>query len=149
MIQDIDIIVNLDNLELLKESKNIIGEIYFKVGDCYFPQYRWTDFAIVILYWWIEAITKTVKSSKKTSCEMLFMDGPFEIKVRKYDNNTTLLKFIHDGKVELKVNCNLKKLLSSIVSVSKNVINELDKRNWVTYDSEKLKKKVKKYRGTI
>src|SRR5437762_807203 len=59
----------------------VFGPIHLQVQDTIFPNTSWTDFAVIILHWWLEAITR---SGLQTSTDRLaFMDGPYEFDLHK------------------------------------------------------------------
>jgi hypothetical protein len=67
----------------LRTSGSIVGTIFFRVQDRPFPADDWSDFPIVVLGWWLEAVTSLY--SGRDSCEFEFMDGPYSVVVSKID----------------------------------------------------------------
>ena len=97
----VEVIIDEDRFEMLQLSRNIIGGIYFKVEDEFFPQKEWSDFAVVILAWWIESIIRGSKSKINSSCELLFMDGPYSVRGTKINNDILEMEFIERDEVVL------------------------------------------------
>ena len=54
---------------------SVVGNIFFKLNGAFFPDYRWSDFPVPILSWWVEAVLHLISGDKKEE-ELLFMDGP-------------------------------------------------------------------------
>ena len=118
----IDLIINPNSVRVSKSeiSTQIFGEIYFQIGDSFFPEEKWDDFAVIILGWWLK---EACNIRSKRVVQFLFMDGPFYFEVHLV-NKTCNIKFIDDrydkkrivnsGKIErahffnlLKQNANL------------------------------------------
>lgn len=72
------------------KSDQVTGVIYFDLEDRQFPEKSWNDFVVVILNWWLSEIAN-LTSGKVDVVELLFMDGPFLLRVRK---RTNLLCFV-------------------------------------------------------
>lgn len=61
----------------MSRSGSITGEIWFQVGEISFPEPLWSDFTIVVLEWWINAIRELEHARSEVSKKLIFMDGPF------------------------------------------------------------------------
>jgi hypothetical protein len=56
------------------------GEIHIKLNNYAFPDKEWTDFGLIIIYWWMDAFLKLLSGEeKKVGCD--FMDGNFRFDV--------------------------------------------------------------------
>lgn len=131
--------MDTESLSMYEKSKNIIGEIYFKLEDIYFPQFKWTDFVIVILGWWLEAILKISTSRKNTSVKLMFMDGPFYIRAIKVSDDIIEIELIERDEVQNRLECSINKLMNSLTVVAKKVISEIENRNWASRDIDSFK----------
>jgi hypothetical protein len=60
---------------------SIIGEIYFRFEDLYFPVLRWTDFAVSVLSEWMGSVAD-LANGKTESIIVSFMEGPYEVSAR-------------------------------------------------------------------
>ena len=81
---EIKIFLNREGMYM--NSSNLIkGEIYFKIGDAYFPEKHWTDFVSVILAWWGREVVAAIDN--KVNMELQFMDGSYKIRCRKMNDN--------------------------------------------------------------
>lgn len=141
MIKNIKIIVNTETFNKSKYG-SITGEIFFKVESAVFPENNWNDFIVVILSQWLMEFKQFVET-KSTSFEMNFMDGPLFINVKRKNDKELYLKFskkyIDDEEVYLSTVCSVDKLNQELVNVAQKILEEVEKRNWVTPDIVALK----------
>ena len=139
MLKNIEIIVDTESLSMYEKSKNIIGEIYIKLEDIYFPQFKWTDFVIVILGWWLEAILKISTSRKNMSSKLMFMDGPVYMRAIKVNEDIIEIELIERDVVQSRLECSINQLMNSLLMAAKKVISEIENRNWASRDIDSLK----------
>lgn len=132
MAQHISIEVDLDSLE---KRHNITGDIFFVIDyHLYFPEEGWSDFVVIILSWWIKSIKGLIVSDIGRTYEFDFMDGtPIFLGMRLDKDNLELcfcINGIEKRKVIFTVICSIKEVRDSILSVSKKVINAIDRKKW-------------------
>jgi hypothetical protein len=142
MFKKIEVSTNVNGFEMNEKSKNIIGEIYFKIEDEYFPQKEWSDFVVVILSWWIEAVSTILKSKINTSCKLFFMDGPYVVNGMKIDDEIVNLEFVRSDKVLFETQCNIGQLKESLLTTSQTVLKKVEEKKWDTNDVRKLKSSI-------
>lgn len=139
----IDIVVNANTLEMSKTSGNIVGEIYFNIDGKVFPDRNWSDFVVIILTWWIEAVSKVNTKNELDSFKLTFMDGPIFIKGYVHNGCDTELEFTREGmsknKIIFTTVCDINKLKISIIKAAKHTIEQVDKNGWDNDDIKKLK----------
>jgi hypothetical protein len=126
----------------LHKGGNITGEIWIEVAGFEFPDKHWSDFPVIILGWWLDALFK-LWSEKKRRGECLFMDGPYSFEVSKegeefvlrcFDTHTTKERE-WEGKVDLTG------LLQQVSDAAATIIKECRNRGWATADTEVLESK--------
>lgn len=143
----IDIVVNANTLEMSQTSGNIVGEIYLNVDGKVFPDKGWSDFIVIILTWWIEAISKVNTKRKFDSFKLTFMDGPIFIKGYVHSDGNTELEFTRErmskNEIIFTTVCNISQLKISTIKAAKCVIEQVDKNGWDNADIKKLKCLVK------
>lgn len=88
----INIVINELSIEMSNRN-SITGEIYFQMGDSFFPELNWNDFIVVILTWWNESIQLLEASDIRSSQDFNFMDGPFYVQAVKKDSLHISLNF--------------------------------------------------------
>ena len=72
---------------LVRTASGLVsGYIYFRSSDGWaFPEHQWSDFPVVVLQWWREAVQE-----ESSDIVLRFMDGPFEVKIRNVDGRDRL-----------------------------------------------------------
>lgn len=88
------IVLNEESVQQ-SESGAITGEIYFSVGDRFFPEENWNDFVATILSWWINNLLSSKNSGH--NLEFCFMDGPYSILGNLVDDEVYELAFINQN----------------------------------------------------
>src|SRR3989442_7692954 len=125
------------NLASLQKRLNITGEIWLQLGDFDFPSESWSDFPVIILSWWLDALDGLLSRSNRTS-EFLFMDGPYSFKIAR-DNDECFLQCIRDphGANESlwQGAVNPDNLLAQIHSAASNVVEQCRRAGWITRDT--------------
>ena len=141
-MSEVAIRIAVESLELSR-SKALTGEICFEVGEVYFPDQRWNDFVVVILNWWIKAVSRIKNSKNGVSEELLFMDGPYLVRACKTNQCLMHMEFIKralDGEeVFLSVDCDINKFTESLVESAKRLLKEIENRKWEVRELEKLR----------
>lgn len=76
--------VFLDSIDeqLLAHPRPIGGRIYLQIGDQFFPDENWYDYASILLENWIPLITSFLHGSTQ-NCKLAFMDGPCHVLLRR------------------------------------------------------------------
>jgi len=137
----LNILVNELSLEQNKRG-TITGEVYFQVGNTYFPESHWSDLIVVILTWWNKSINLIITSSVGVSAEFNFMDGPYFVKGIKKDEEVVTLSFykrnLTNDELLYTVNTEILELKSRIVEASARVLNTVQSRQWHSDEISKL-----------
>ena len=63
-----------------EDASTLLFEIAWEFDGLYYPEENWTDFACVIIGWWVSTVVKIMEGEDKAS--FVFMDGPYSIEVR-------------------------------------------------------------------
>jgi hypothetical protein len=75
----VDVLVDTDSLhQSSSRSRSITAAIWWRANETTFPAERWSDFAVVVLGWWIEAALELLDCGGTTVFR--FMDGPFGVR---------------------------------------------------------------------
>jgi hypothetical protein len=67
--------------ETMDRNRNLQLTIYWRFPDFDYPMNGWTDFGVVLLGWWVQAIVSLRQGSQET--DLLFMDGPYSVHINK------------------------------------------------------------------
>ena len=127
----IELIVNPSSVA---KRISITGEIYFKINDYFFPEKRWDDFVVVILGWWLRALR-----SNSDMFELLFMDGPLEVRAKKVKQNEFELSFIHRGDCVLVANCSENELKNQVAKAARKILRKVTHEKWESPDIKELR----------
>ena len=70
----------------VKRDREALGIIFCVCDGRAFPCEGWNDFVLVVFEWWVDAIVRLL-SSNHSSADLLFMEGPFEIRIERLDES--------------------------------------------------------------
>ena len=56
----------------------VYANISLKVGESIFPSVDWTDFVVVVLTWWAEAMVRLLRGELER-VKVRFMEGPYSV----------------------------------------------------------------------
>ncbi len=147
IMDEIKIIVNKTTL-FINNTNNIVGEIYIeKNGHNFFPNEKWTDFVVVILYWWTKKLRSFEYAKVGEKTELEFMDGPLLLRLEKVnDHEVNLLgikKNLINEEVIFEAQTLFDDLKKKVVNISNSVIGYTKQKSWENYDIENLYNEVK------
>jgi len=118
------------------------GELYFAVGDGFFPEENWYDCAFQDLKTWIPRLI-SFGSNHTDSCEFFFMDGPYTIRLNRREDGSVYADCLRDHKsILLRQNVDLPVLLKSALSCCRKYdrfLFEKGKPNQFTHEIRLLK----------
>lgn len=141
---NIVLIFKKDELHRSKRG-SITAPIYFSFEDFCFPEARWSDFVVVVLGWWVQALAKIVKGWE-TTVEFDFMDGPFLIRISKVTDSEIKLECVNQSSaievIEHSLIMCLSDLHSELLKVARNVMDSCDEFGWESDDTRVLKKEI-------
>ena len=79
----------------VSEKGAVTGAVYFEVDGEAFPDEGWSDFVVVVLSWWCEALAELGRGASPT---LRFMDGPYAVEVEPDGGSVVVsLRFLRDG----------------------------------------------------
>lgn len=117
-----------------RRTKSITGEIYFQIGDFFFPEEGWNDFVAIILSWWLHAIRNS-----KNDFELLFMDGPLKIKAEKTKENEIFLVFMHGEACVFRTDCLKDDLEKQLVKAARKTLQKVSQEKWKADEIDALR----------
>lgn len=136
-MSEFQVVIDTDTL-MRSRSGAITGLLSVKLGTLSFPDGDWSDFPIVVLGWWLEAL-HSLQIGR--SVDLRFMDGPFFVrltqqgdascKVECYEDQKTL-RLIADGTVALR------QILEGVVRASGAVAGYSARMGWNGDDLDQL-----------
>lgn len=91
------------------------GEIFFSIGDSFFPGDHWFDMISDDLDQWLPRMISFARGHTD-SCTLQFMDGPCQVKLFRSDNGKVTATCLWDGKAQIpKTEIDLQVLLDSVL----------------------------------
>src|SRR6266571_3306699 len=130
-----DVLVRV-NRSTFEKRLNITGEIWLQLGDFSFPSQSWSDFPVIILSWWLDALDTLPSANSAT--EFLFMDGPYSFTVSRRNGEYILQCFEHprgDKKLLWQGAVSLNVLGSQVRSAAMSVVKQCHSLGWATPDT--------------
>lgn len=117
----------------------ISGIIYVRVKGIPFPDPQWSDAVVVILLTWLRALAMFSSGAAET-VRLPFMDGPFQIEVRRQDGETVLTGVDSRSPEQPGFNLTLDvdELIRSIGRAAEGVVSVCTARQWLSRDVEQL-----------
>jgi hypothetical protein len=76
------ITVDLQTFRQSNQTGNVTGVIYVELASGPFPERNWSDFPVIVLSWWAEAL-RDLETSARHEVKWRFMDGPFSLTLTK------------------------------------------------------------------
>lgn len=140
--------INLDLNSISKEGKNIFGIIHFKNKDFFFPEKNWSDFIVIIMNWWSNAILKLLKN-EVLSAELSFMDGPFLVKINYSDEHYITFYFVNNDKIIDTQKVLFEEFVNNFIKTINSLIRTLNQKSLHDHEVEILKKNHEKLHKTF
>lgn len=72
------ITINLQTFNQSREGGNVTGVIFLELHEKAFPAAGWSDFPVIILRWWVDALLE-LEVPERREVQWLFMDGPYGV----------------------------------------------------------------------
>ena len=119
---------------------SITGAICLSDGNFYFPSQDWDDFPVVILGWWLEALSTPILPGAKKEC--LFMDGDYAFQVSSHSADEWLI--VCGNRIDAHATSqstaivNVNEFMSTLRSVANSLVVACHNRGWSSKDVEQL-----------
>lgn len=104
---------------------------YLDINGQAFPDRQWTDFAIIVLHWWISAILE-VRHSENADFVLRFMDGPYYVNCCKHGKDVHM-RCIEDKKHKTTIcECDIEfnALVCALIDASTKMIQTVEKHDF-------------------
>jgi len=119
------IALDLQTFHQSREGGNVTGVIYVELESGAFPEMGWSDFPVIILGWWVEALLQLEAPARR---EVLwqFMDGPHSLTLNKVAST------VSSGALALA------QVQSSLLETAERVVAYCERHNMFSKDLELL-----------
>jgi hypothetical protein len=132
------------SLDVTRTGRSPAGLVWtgvcLRVGDLAFPDARWTDFAVVVLGWWVRVLLALIRGAKDRQ-EVMFMEGPFSVEVQVTSNITWQVTCIERGPRRLTrahAAIESRSLLDSAVQAGEGLLELCRSAGWWSTDADVL-----------
>ncbi len=137
-MNELEILVSPESLH--KGDHSITGQCAIRAGGDAFPEHEWSDFVVVVLGWWLSEL-HTAEVGE--SVELLFMDGPYLVRVEPTSGGAARLEFVKErisgAEVLKESTVSLKQALEACQLAASTVLDACHDRGWSGPEVEKLK----------
>jgi len=112
---------------------SITAGVWFDFDGPSFPSAGWSDFVVVILGWWIQALR-----SNDRSCRLQFMDGPYSLRVNRKPGGRATVDCTRDDlageKILFSCEVDFLKLREAVSSAGRSVSEACRAMKWESSD---------------
>jgi len=120
------IALDLQTFQQSREGANVTGVIFLELHDGAFPGRGWSDFPVIILGWWADALAQLEVPARR-EVQWRFMDGP---------HGVTLIK---GGVAASPGAFELSQVHSSLLEAAERVVAHCDQQRMFSRDLETLR----------
>jgi len=118
----------------------VMGKLWIEIDGMSFPDEGWFDFVLVILAWWLEALSTLPNEDKVV---LSFMDGPYFIRAFVEGQNELSLELLRgrgDGREESQAShtVDMRSFVETVNQAARAVVLECRRRGWVSRDLDSL-----------
>lgn len=118
----------------------VYAELCLHLGEVQFPEPRWTDFVVVVLTWWCEALRRLL-AGEREPIEVRFMEGPYLVEIGPTDHGLVHLVLV-EARLKRIIRCeadvDARAFIRSVLSATDRTIAECRTRGWWSDDADKL-----------
>ena len=136
-MSEFQVIFDTDTLARSR-SGAITGILCLKLGALSFPDGDWSDFPIVVLGWWLEALGN-LRTGR--SVDLRFMDGPFFVRLTQQGYASCKVECYEDketARVIVEEPVALRQVLEGVTRASRAVAEYSASAGWSGDDLERL-----------
>lgn len=131
------IVIAPDTWAARTPQSNVTGIIYLEVDGRSFPDSQWSDFPIIVLGWWLKGLADLAQGLS-SSCEGLFMDGPFSFQIEQLSPST--LKLVQQTSEENdSAVIDFHSFYASVLAAAEQAVQACQSRDWMNADLANLK----------
>lgn len=118
----------------------VYGNISVRVNGLSFPDAHWTDFVVIVLNWWCQAVLRLVRG-EKGPVEVRYMEGPFLVEISAPASEVWHMALVNAGltrRVLHRTDIEASSLVSSILEASDRTIATCRRQSWSSTDLDEL-----------
>jgi len=135
MSTDTLLVADAETLEF-RQGGPAIGGIWLVTESGAFPQVGWSDFVVVLLCWWADALLK-VLLNQDIQARVHFMDGPFAVDVARSFGMLNFRMIARDREIGTG-EAAVKPFVVGLASQSHRVLDAGRSQEWWSTDADAL-----------
>jgi len=128
------IALDLETFQQSREGGNVTGVLFLELHDGAFPGKGWSDFPVIILGWWADALLQLEMPARR-EVQWRFMDGP---------HGATLTKAVGDASTGA---FELPQVHSSLLEAAQSVVAHCEQRGLLSRDLDRLRDDVERLKA--
>lgn len=126
--------ITVDASKLQQGSRGkITGQLHATIDGEPFPEAQWNDFPVVVLTWWLDAISQLLKEEVR-SADLRFMDGPFLLRVSHQRRGLFRVEAIRGAKILRTTDVIARAFANSIINAGLSVRQACADQGWSSDD---------------
>jgi hypothetical protein len=117
----------------------VYGNLALQIGDVYFPDALWNDFAVVVLTSWCQGIVRLLLGAD--SADIPFMDGPFSVNLSRVMGDVWRLSLIETAPKQRmcrQEEIDAEPLIQSALDASALILDKCREQKWWSAEADKL-----------
>jgi hypothetical protein len=118
----------------------VFGNLFLQVNGLNFPDARWTDSVVVVLYWWCQAVLRLLQG-EKGPIEVRYMEGPFLVEIRADGPAVWHLALVDAGlarRIRHRADIEASFLVHSILDTCDRALAACRRQGWSSTDVDRL-----------
>ncbi|WP_434387716.1 hypothetical protein [Melittangium boletus] len=121
-------------------SGSLTGVLFLRGDGGAFPDERWSDFPVVVLTWWLEALDG-LRAGRAPSASCRFMEGPFRVELTRRGAELLVRGQRTGRRVEvlLEERADLETFWREVRAVASRVVAACAAHGWTSKDLEALR----------
>lgn len=120
----------------VRQRGSAIAGIWLVTRDSAFPEAGWTDFVVVLLVWWADALLKLLRNDGQQA-RVHFMDGPPAVDVSTSSGILQFRMIDRDRQVGAP-EAAVRPFVVDLVSQSRSVLDACRSKGWWSTDADAL-----------
>ena len=139
MTTETKLVTDLGRLHVRPQGPVTAG-IWLVTGDTEFPMVGWSDFAVVILGWWMAALLRLLRNESRTE-RVHFMDGPYAVEISRTALGTLHFRMLagrSGGHQVATGEAEIRKFICELTAQSQKLLDECKVHGWWSADADEL-----------
>ena len=118
------------------------ADMRLEINGTSFPTQNWNDNVLVVLNWWVEALTRLIISGNSAREVVHFMEGPYCVEINMPTPDSVGFRAVERSLKAIEVATgeeSAKEFIRTVTSQSHEILSACEQRGWWSKDAENLK----------